>query len=120
MAEEKRFENEVKRYLTSIGAWWYKTFGNAYTRSGCPDILGVYRGRMIALEIKASNGRPSALQLREIERIRKAGGYARILYPKDFDSLKRDLEEMRDVQHQEAIEGGAEGFLPHARHDTGQ
>lgn len=99
---EKKFENEVKRYLTSIGAWWYKTFGNACTRSGCPDILGVYRGRMIALEIKASNGRPSALQLREIERIRQAGGYARILYPKDFESLKRDLKEMKDVQHQEA------------------
>lgn len=92
---EKKFENEVKSYLTSIGAWWYKTMGTACTRSGVPDILCCYCGRMIALEIKAPRGRPSALQLREIELIRKAGGYARVLYPRDFESLKKDLEEMR-------------------------
>lgn len=98
---EKKFENEVKRYLTSIGAWWYKTMGTSYTRAGVPDILAVLNGRMIALEIKAAHGRPSALQLREIDRIRQAGGYARVLYPKDFESLKRDLEEMKDVQYKE-------------------
>ena len=117
---EKNFENKVKSYLTSMGAWWYKTMGTACTRAGVPDILAVYKGRMIALEIKADRGRPSALQLREIEMIRKAGGYARILYPKDFESFKADMEELRDVQSEETIERGTEGFLPDARHDSGQ
>lgn len=92
MEREKIYENRVRRYLNSIGAWHIKVWGNAFQRSGVPDIVGCVRGKFFALEIKAEKGRPSELQLYEIRKIREAGGYARLLYPKDFESFKEEFE----------------------------
>lgn len=88
---EKNFEIRVKAYLRKMGAFFYKTWGNAFEPSGLPDIIGVYDGRFFGLELKAEKGRPSKLQLHTIESIRRAGGYARLLYPKDFEEFKKEF-----------------------------
>ncbi len=62
-----------------------------YSKAGIPDIIGVVNGKFIALEVKAVNGHPSELQKRNIKLINQAGGYARIVYPKDFEILKEEL-----------------------------
>lgn len=62
-----------------------------YSKSGVPDIIGVINGKFIALEVKAAKGHPSVLQKRNIKLINQAGGYARIVYPKDFETLKEEL-----------------------------
>ena len=38
--------------------------------------------------MKAPTGKPSELQLWNIEQIKKAGGIAMVLYPKDFEEFK--------------------------------
>lgn len=38
---EKNFENRIKKYLESKGAWFVKFFANAYTSSGIPLIYFV-------------------------------------------------------------------------------
>lgn len=88
MAAEKSFENKVKKYLVSIGAWHIKYFANAYTKSGVPDLLCCIGGYFVAIEVKATNGRPSLLQLDKLQKIRDAGGYGILLYPEDFDEFK--------------------------------
>ena len=55
---------------------------------GIPDILASINGRFVGIEVKASNGRPSELQLWNIEKIKESGGIAMVLYPKDFDLFK--------------------------------
>ena len=85
---EKVFENKVKAYLKSIGAYFIKTHGDRFSKVGIPDILACVNGRFVAVEVKAENGKPSELQLHHIEQIKKAGGVAYILYPKDFDEFK--------------------------------
>ena len=92
MGSEKLFENKVKRYLDSIGAWYMKVWGNGMQRSGIPDIIGCINGRFFALEIKADGGRKRPLQEYEIRRIHEAYGYARFLYPKEFDEFKEEFE----------------------------
>lgn len=89
MAEEKQFENKVKKYLDSIGAWYIKYWaGSGYTKSGIPDILACVDGLFYGIEVKATNGRPSMLQLVNLSKIRESGGVGVLLYPQDFKGFE--------------------------------
>lgn len=89
MAAEKLFENKVKAFLKSQGCWFVKYWGGGqFTKAGIPDILACCKGKFIALEIKAPTGKPSELQLYNVEKIKEAGGIAMVLYPKDFEKFK--------------------------------
>lgn len=91
MASEKNFENKVKKWLKEHGAWYVKTWSNGVQRSGIPDLIVCWKGHFIGLELKAENGRPSALQMHEVEQIWKAGGKAFITRPSDWDEVKKIL-----------------------------
>lgn len=92
MPAEKQFENKIKAFLTEQGCWYIKYFANAFTKSGIPDILGATpNGKFFAIEVKAANGRPSPLQIYNIEELKKLGAYAIILYPKDFETFKKEF-----------------------------
>jgi hypothetical protein len=43
---------------------------------GVPDIIGIHKGRMIAIELKAPKGVVSEAQQEFIDRINEAGGLA--------------------------------------------
>ena len=88
IAAEKNFETKVKKFLEDNGCWYVKFFANAYTKVGIPDILACVNGHFVGIEVKATNGKPSSLQLYNIEEIKKSGGIAMVLYPKDFDAFK--------------------------------
>lgn len=92
MAAEKQFENRVKAYLKSIGAWYVKFFANSYTKAGVPDILACINGKFVGIEVKAQNGIPSDLQIYQCELIKAAGGQAFILYPSGFKRFKEIIE----------------------------
>lgn len=51
-------------------------------------MLACVNGFMVAVEVKASNGRASELQKLNVSRINKAGGVAVILYPEGFEDFK--------------------------------
>lgn len=94
MAAEKQFEKKVRVWLKETfkgRQWHFKVFGNAFQESGIPDLLGCVNGRLIGLEIKSDTGKPSDLQLYKIELINKAGGYARVVNPSNWESVKNDL-----------------------------
>lgn len=94
---EKAFENKVKKYLKDRGAWVLKTWSNGVQRSGIPDLLVCWRGYFMGIELKAENGRPSPLQLYEIDEIGKAGGFAIVLYPSGFEEFQLMLETLDSV-----------------------
>ena len=94
MAKEKAFENKVKDYLKSIGAYFIKTHGDRFSRVGTPDILACVNGHFVAVEVKAENGKPSELQFYHLDEIRKAGGLAFLLYPKDFEQFKQKIQNL--------------------------
>lgn len=89
---EQRIKNEILSYLCSInGGFFYpidstgiydpvkKTFrkkNSIFHVRGVSDILGLLRGRAIAIEVKSKVGIVSDYQKRFIERFNEAGGLA--------------------------------------------
>lgn len=95
MGPEKNFENKIKDFLDNQEAWYVKFFANRMTKEGIPDILACINGYFVGIEVKAQNGKPSDLQIYHCEKIRKAGGFAFVLYPSGFDDFKIFVKELR-------------------------
>lgn len=106
IAQEKTFENKVKKFLEENGAWFVKFFANSFTKAGIPDILACVNGCFVGIEVKAQNGKPSELQLYNVEKIREAGGFAIVLYPSGFENFKQfiiDLSHDKFTHEMEVI-----------------
>ena len=87
--KEKAIENKIKQYLKTVeDIYFFKEHGGLYGTAGVPDIICCYKGRFIALEVKAPDGKATALQDATIRRIIGAGGIARIV---------RSLEEVKSI-----------------------
>ena len=95
MAQEKTFENKIKKFLEENNAWFVKFFANSFTKAGIPDILACMNGYFVGIEVKAQNGKPSELQLYNVDKIRNAGGFAFIVYPSGFDKLKQFIADLK-------------------------
>lgn len=89
IAAEKNFENKVKRFLTEQGCYYIKTHGDKFSRKGTPDLIINCNGFFVAAELKASNGKPSELQLYHVDQIKKSGGIAMVLYPNGFEGFQK-------------------------------
>lgn len=98
MAQEKQFENRIKKFLKDNNCWYVKYFANAFTPSGIPDILACVNGHFVGIEVKAEKGKPSELQLYHQQKIKDSGGMAYILYPKDFEEFKKEIKKLLDKQ----------------------
>ena len=74
--KEKRIENEIKDYIKSCGGLCYKIHGgDPYQESGIPDLLCCWGGLFFGIEVKDPGGKPSAIQLAQGIRIKKAKGH---------------------------------------------
>lgn len=90
---EKLVKNRIDAILKELGVWYFKPSANGYGRSSIPDFIGCLEGGFIAIEAKAKGNKPTVLQAREIERIKAAGGFAKVINEENVDGLKADLEE---------------------------
>ena len=99
MAEEKNFENRIKKYLDEKKIWYVKYFANRNTRSGVPDILACVNGHFLGIEVKATHGKPSPLQIYNQQKIIESGGTAVIAYPADWEKLKKIIENLLTKQN---------------------
>lgn len=74
---EKKVENNIKKYLDKLGAYYLKVHGSMYQPAGTPDILACVNGKFIGIEVKRPNGGTvSALQKNKLKKIELAGGVA--------------------------------------------
>lgn len=96
MAQEKLFENRIKKFLQSHGiyplgtpiqkmkvspiGYYEKRWGNKMVASGLPDMHIVICNMSIDVEIKAPNGRASELQKRMVEQINDSQCAGCVLY----------------------------------------
>lgn len=88
MAQEKTFENKIKKHLDQGGCYFVKYFANRMTKVGVPDILACVNGYFIGIEVKSETGRPSDLQIYNAKKITESGGIGVIVRPSDFELLK--------------------------------
>lgn len=91
---EKRFEMKIRKELEKYNTWVLKTWSNGIQRSGIPDLIVCLNGHFVGIEVKAEKGKPSELQKYNIKKIEEAGGIAMIVYPDDFEDIKKLLEQL--------------------------
>lgn len=90
---EKTIQSAILKHLRSRGVWCFKTktaniVGSgddtmlATTDKGLPDIIACIGGRLFGIEVKAPQDkkRVSADQLRQLRRIREAGGHGIVVH----------------------------------------
>jgi hypothetical protein len=90
---EGKVKAKVKIVLDSLNAYYAMPMGTGFGNAGVPDFLVCIDGQFIAIECKAGNNKPTALQLHNLMRIRKAGGFGFVVNEMNIDELKRLLEE---------------------------
>lgn len=84
---EKAVKDKVESILKQEGAYYFFPATHGYGRSGVPDIVACVNGRFLAIECKAGTNKPTALQVREIESIRRRGGVAVVVNEENWDML---------------------------------
>lgn len=114
MAQEKLFEEKLKKWLESEGiyplgtakqdmttepcGYWCKRWGGGkYVKAGLPDMQIVVNGINLDVELKAPNGRPSELQKQKLNQIDDAGCIAMVLFPKDFENFKELIKFLKQT-----------------------
>ena len=90
-AKESSVVNRILTYLHSnnLGVFW-KTHGGAYGRAGISDIIGCYKGRFVALEVKNAKGKATAIQLYFLDQVYAAGGVGGVV--RCVDDVKKIIE----------------------------
>lgn len=58
--------------------------------------MACVNGYFVGIEVKAQQGKPSELQLYNIEKIRNAGGFAFVLYPSAFPKFKEFIKNLKE------------------------
>ena len=84
---------KILKYLNGLSDCWAIKVISANQR-GVPDILGCYRGRFIALEVKSASGKPSKIQQAQLDAIKKAGGITGVVT--SLQQVQKLFEELGD------------------------
>ena len=92
---EKNVKNKVVEVLKAHGVYYFFPTTYGMGRSGVPDIICCYHGRFIAIECKAGAGKTTALQDRDLELIKKAGGVQMVVNEKNVGEVAVLLNVLR-------------------------
>ena len=91
---EGKVKVAVVKLLNKYNAYYFSPATHGYGRSGVPDIVCCVKGKFVAIECKAGKNTTTALQDREIDRIRTAMGYAMVVNEDNMDLLEQVLKEL--------------------------
>ena len=79
----------IRALLRSQGIWHYKAWGGPMAEPGIPDIIGIWKNQLMAIEVKTKTGKLSEHQVRKIDEINRAGGLAFVA--RDLDDVIEKL-----------------------------
>jgi Holliday junction resolvase len=79
MTPEAKVKKAVVDILKAHNVYHFFPAANGYGRAGIPDIICCVNGYFLAIECKAGKGMPTALQARELDRIRSHKGDAMVM-----------------------------------------
>jgi pantoate kinase len=90
---EAKVKAKIRAILKEHNVYYAMPIGTGYGNSGVPDFLCCVNGKFVAIEAKAGKGLPTALQLKNLSEINKAGGYTCIINETNLDYLKNVIAE---------------------------
>lgn len=76
--KETKLQEKVISYLNGRQVFNFR-YQAASNQFGLPDVIAIYRGYFVGLELKVDDGKATELQLRMLNAIKTAGGYATII-----------------------------------------
>jgi len=86
---ESKLKELVMKELKKTDGFFFKIWGSQNQKAGLPDIIGIYKGKFVGIELKDPlNGSVSKLQQHTIDQINMYGGIAWVV---------RDLTELRTL-----------------------
>jgi Holliday junction resolvase len=92
---EKVVKDKVVAILKMEEVYYFFPATHGYGRSGVPDIIACVNGHFFGIECKANGGKPTALQLREIEHIRRCGGVAVVANEDNWDMVRDIVRKLK-------------------------
>jgi Holliday junction resolvase len=95
---ESKVKAKVVKLIKAHGIYYFFTATHGFGRSGVPDIVCCAKGKFIAIECKAGNNKPTALQEKEMADIRKAGGHAYVVNEESLTMLGATLRSLLDEE----------------------
>lgn len=103
MTPEGKVKAKVKKVLNEIGAYYTMPMGTGFSSSGAPDFIICIAGLFYGIECKANGNKPTALQLKHLDDIRKAGGVALVIDESNINQLK-ELISREQVKENYAVD----------------
>ncbi len=95
---EKKVKDKVVKILKDNGVYYFFPATYGMGRSGVPDIICCVNGRFLAIECKAGDNKPTALQQRELKLIVDAGGSALVINEQNVDGVAAIVRILKDYE----------------------
>jgi Holliday junction resolvase len=95
LTPEGRIKAKVTKILREEGVYYFFPATHGYGRSGVPDIVCCVAGKFLGIECKAGKNKPTALQVHEIEQIRRAGGAAVVVNEDNWDLVREIIRKLK-------------------------
>jgi Holliday junction resolvase len=92
---EGKVKAKVKKILDEYGVYHFSPATGGYGVSGIPDIVGCFHGKFIAIECKAGDNKPTALQERQLYQIQRNKGHALVINETNYVVLELLLKEIK-------------------------
>ena len=89
---EAKVKAKIKDIPKAHNAYYTMPIGSGYGYAGAPDFLCCVNGQFLAIEAKAGNNKPTALQTQNLLRIKNAGGIAMVVNEENIEDLKAIIE----------------------------
>jgi Holliday junction resolvase len=92
---EGKVKDKVVSMLKEEEVYYFFPATHGFGRSGVPDIVCCVNGYFLGIECKAGTNKPTALQVREIEAIRRSNGVAIVVNEENWDMVRALVRKMK-------------------------
>lgn len=83
-----------RKRIKGIGGWWLNFHGGSvYMPRGIPDIIGCFKGRFVALEVKRPDEQPTKIQEKTLELLQAAGAVTGVVH--NVDEVKEIIGKVK-------------------------
>uniref|UniRef100_A0A6M3JW76 VRR-NUC domain-containing protein n=1 Tax=viral metagenome TaxID=1070528 RepID=A0A6M3JW76_9ZZZZ len=102
---EANNKKSIMRFLKTLtpDGYFFGVQQGMLSKAGIADIVGLYQGQFVALEVKSALGGPTATQKAFLKLIVKAGGMCGIV------KCVADVKELLNISDKHVLSGVAEG-----------
>mgnify|MGYP007069505928 FL=1 len=92
---ESKVKAKIKDILKAHNVYYAMPIGTGYGNSGVPDFLCCVNGHFLGIEAKAGKGTTTALQDKNIQQIKDAGGTATVVNEDTLAYLEQLIQMMK-------------------------